>query len=198
MAHFRYAALLSNPTQDERNVWGHPSISEAGTFEAFFQKDKKGLPVALNPSKMEAALSVLGEKNKDIQIGSRIPCSVQGLFNDKLGQYILANAYYPLLGESILNVRFLLNCWLKGLYPIPFPTKVQRDVHGVLETSPFSFALHDFLHAKADKAILHSAFRAYAEGAHCLRLNSLASFFLTLLNKKPPIWLKNLIYLNQA
>ncbi|MGL4371472.1 MAG: hypothetical protein ACRCTK_02315, partial [Alphaproteobacteria bacterium] len=149
-AHFRYAALLSNPAQDEQDFWGHPSISEAGTFEAFFQKDKNGLPVALNPSKMESALSAFDEKNKYIQRVSSIPYNVQNLLNDKLNQHVLKDAYYPLLGESILNVRFLLNCWLDSLYPIPFPTKVQKNVHGVSETSPFSFAFHDFLHAKAD------------------------------------------------
>ncbi|MGL4825597.1 MAG: hypothetical protein ACRC4G_05330 [Alphaproteobacteria bacterium] len=169
-AHFRYAALLSNPAQDEQDFWGHPSISEAGTFEAFFQKDKNGLPVALNPSKMEAALSAFDEKNKDIQRVSSIPYNVQNLLNDKLNQHVLKDACYPyacypLLGESILNVRFLLNCWLEGLYPIPFPTEVQKNVHGVPETSPFSFALHDLLHAKQDEAILHSAFRAYVEDA---------------------------------
>jgi hypothetical protein len=42
---------------------------------------------------------------------------------------------------------------------------VQKNVHGVSETSPFSFAFHDFLHAKADKAILYSAFEGYVEDA---------------------------------
>ncbi|MGL4427197.1 MAG: hypothetical protein ACRCUQ_05540 [Alphaproteobacteria bacterium] len=184
-AHFRYAALLSNPAQDEQDFWGHPSISEAGTFEAFFQKDKNGLPVALNPSKMEAALSAFDEKNKDIQRVSSIPYNVQNLLNDKLNQHVLKDACYPLLGESILNVRFLLNCWLEGLYPIPFPTEVQKNVHGVPETSPFSFAFHDFLHAKADKAILHSAFRAYAEDA-LLKAQQPGIFLSDLIEQKIP------------
>jgi hypothetical protein len=193
-AHFRYAALISTPSEEEKNFWGHPFTSEAGTFEAYFQTDKKGLPVALEPEKLQAALRAFDEKNEH---SSRILTTFSKSLDKEIKKYILKDAHYPLLGESLLDARFLLNGWIDGIYPIAFPTEIIRRVHGVPETSPFSFAFHDFLHAKQDQIALRGAFRAYVERS--IEAAKAPSLFVNdLIRQGVPVWIKKFNLLKSA
>jgi hypothetical protein len=169
--HIRYAALLGDPSESEKDLFRYTSTpGRYAYFERFWKKDIKGNPLVTRPYQMRESLdNVYGEDS----FSTKLPLEVCSQIDAEIEKR-LPRIMYPCLGDSVFHPKFLLNCWMKGIHPIGIPLTDLHNIHGN-PASPLGFTLHEIIHAQQDKRIRALTKYIYDEVERALKVGRWAS-----------------------
>ncbi len=143
--HLRFAASISEITEDEKNLFDHVPHAELyfGTLEK--EAWRHMLPSFVSTEKYNTK----GFGLDDNYYASHLPRSAIELINDTMLRALPPQTAYPMINQDKLGVSFLVKSNLDDVYPIAIPVG-KNKAHGT-QLSPFGFAVHDALHEKFDQ-----------------------------------------------
>jgi hypothetical protein len=149
-AHFRYLTLLGDMSAEEKEVFFH--VPHNKYLKALLEKNLKGEPCVLDL--YQWGLSLGREREYFYKPGTKASFTLSKNAEKKIEEEIVKHlpspVFYPLLGEALLPMELIINCWIDGMYLIGMPVKNIKAVHGE-EASALGFAFHDLFHFKLDE-----------------------------------------------
>lgn len=149
--HFRYLALSSNMSTQEREFLSH--LSHYQLIEGLLAQDSCGNPVALDPNKWSISRDKFGMNffgiSPQAYADSGLTDEIVKEVIQQLAIHMNNPIIYPSLGKALFHPEFIIKCWLDEIRLIGVPTSDVNTIHGE-PASSLGTAFHDLLHAKTD------------------------------------------------
>jgi len=144
--HYRIAALVSNPSEAEKELFNHatspsffkgilgdnPTASEMITFFNINHADDLGL-----------------EKKRYYNNVHLLHHSMIKSIEDRVDALLPVQVHYPLVGIGVMGLCTLVGSWGDDVHPSGIPN-AQQNVHSAKGMSRAGFGIHDELHSYTD------------------------------------------------
>lgn len=173
--HFRYLALLSPMSEEEKDVFFHVPYHDY--LNALLETDRNGNPVVIDPVKWVVTLDRKGEyfyrPGKQVFFPD-LSTEAQEKIDQEIARHLPSPILYPVLGEGIFTPEFILNNWIDEIYLLGMPLENIENVHGE-EASSLGFAFHDLFHFKLDERRASLLAHIYSEVGGYVRQGYFAS-----------------------